>query len=341
MLSLSDERALIGRSHELDTAAALLEWARAGQSGVLIVRRARNRKVGPTRRRRRASAGICHRARVESSRRWSSRCALQQLCRPFSERVLDLPGRNATRSTPRLVSAPARRDRYLVGLAVLQLMVALCDDQPVLCLIDAQWLDRVSADDCIRRTPLCWQSRSCSSWQLAIQPTSGLAGLPELRAPGSTTQMRRFRFGSEGTDGSGCGPCCGGVAEPLAARVAAGLTTAELVEGVGTSGADRLTGSLEEGFAQRLRSLPADTRRLLALAAAEPLGDPTPLWRRRAARAQLGRGARRRGGRTHRVRVKGLLSTPVGRVRLHRRVIAGAARCSWRARVRDRSDPRP
>jgi DNA-binding CsgD family transcriptional regulator len=40
-----------------------------------------------------------------------------------------------------------------------------------------------------------------------------------------------------------------------------------------------LAGDLEEGFAQRLRSLPADTRRLLSLAAAEPLGDPTLLWR--------------------------------------------------------------
>ena len=32
-------------------------------------------------------------------------------------------------------------------------------------------------------------------------------------------------------------------------------------------------------FAKRLRSLPAETRCFLTLAAAEPLGDPTLLWR--------------------------------------------------------------
>src|SRR6202030_4775445 len=56
-------------------------------------------------------------------------------------------------------------------------------------------------------------------------------------------------------------------------------TTAELVEGVEVPGAGRLTENMEDGFAQRLRSLPTDTRRLLTLAAAEPLGDPTLLWR--------------------------------------------------------------
>src|SRR4029077_10019795 len=56
-------------------------------------------------------------------------------------------------------------------------------------------------------------------------------------------------------------------------------TAAELVEGVGVPGVPRSSGSLEDGFAKRLRSLPADTRRLLTLAAAEPLGDPTLLWR--------------------------------------------------------------
>ena len=37
-------------------------------------------------------------------------------------------------------------------------------------------------------------------------------------------------------------------------------------------------GTLEDGFARRLRSLPRDSRLLLTLAAAEPLGDPTLLW---------------------------------------------------------------
>jgi len=40
-----------------------------------------------------------------------------------------------------------------------------------------------------------------------------------------------------------------------------------------------LSGSIEDGFRRRLDALPADTRRLLQLAAAEPVGEPLLLWR--------------------------------------------------------------
>jgi hypothetical protein len=55
-------------------------------------------------------------------------------------------------------------------------------------------------------------------------------------------------------------------------------TTAELVEGLTESAGIALTGRLESGFAKRLRELPPDTQTLLALAAAEPKGDPALLW---------------------------------------------------------------
>ena len=56
-------------------------------------------------------------------------------------------------------------------------------------------------------------------------------------------------------------------------------TTAELAEGLADPGQVSSFGALEDGFAKRLRSLPRDARLLLTLAAAEPLGDPTLLWR--------------------------------------------------------------
>jgi hypothetical protein len=65
-------------------------------------------------------------------------------------------------------------------------------------------------------------------------------------------------------------------------------TTAELVDGFEQPGAMPLTDRIEQCFVQQLRPLPADTRRLLLTAAAEPLGDPTLLWR---AATWLGLGA--------------------------------------------------
>ena len=55
-----------------------------------------------------------------------------------------------------------------------------------------------------------------------------------------------------------------------------------------------LTGRIEDSFRRRLDALPAQTRRLLLLAAADPSGDPALVWR---AAGRLGLPARRRHGR--------------------------------------------
>ena len=53
-----------------------------------------------------------------------------------------------------------------------------------------------------------------------------------------------------------------------------GLTPAELAGGFGLPGAAPLSGRIEESFRRRLEALPAGTRRLLLVAAADPAGDP-------------------------------------------------------------------
>jgi DNA-binding CsgD family transcriptional regulator len=58
-----------------------------------------------------------------------------------------------------------------------------------------------------------------------------------------------------------------------------GLTPTELAGGFGLPAAVPLSASIEESFARRLKGLPDDTRLLLLLAAAEPVGDPLLLWR--------------------------------------------------------------
>ena len=58
-----------------------------------------------------------------------------------------------------------------------------------------------------------------------------------------------------------------------------GLTLAELAGGFGLPDATPLTSRIEQGFVRQLEPFPFDTRRLLLLAAAEPVGDVTLLWR--------------------------------------------------------------
>jgi DNA-binding CsgD family transcriptional regulator len=58
-----------------------------------------------------------------------------------------------------------------------------------------------------------------------------------------------------------------------------GLSPAQLAGGFGLTAALPLSAGIEENFRRRLERLPGDARRLLLLAAADPLGDPALLWR--------------------------------------------------------------
>ena len=51
------------------------------------------------------------------------------------------------------------------------------------------------------------------------------------------------------------------------------MTPAELADGFGLPGAAPLAGRIEDSFARQLDALPAETRRLAQLAAADPSGD--------------------------------------------------------------------
>jgi DNA-binding CsgD family transcriptional regulator len=57
------------------------------------------------------------------------------------------------------------------------------------------------------------------------------------------------------------------------------LTTQQWAGGFGLPAAVRLPGGVTEGFRRRLDVLPEDTRRLLLIAAADPLGDAGLVWR--------------------------------------------------------------
>jgi len=58
-----------------------------------------------------------------------------------------------------------------------------------------------------------------------------------------------------------------------------------------------LSSSIEDGFRRQLDTLPADTRRLLQLAAADPVGEPLLVWRAALGESRMKRVAVGRGGR--------------------------------------------
>jgi len=112
-----------------------------------------------------------------------------------------------------------------------------------------------------------------------------LSGLPGLVVQGLDDADARALLGSvlpglleENKRGSGSSRRRTGIRWRLL-ELPRALTVPELAGAFSSPVAVPLSGRLEESFERRLGALPASTRRLLLLAAAEPLGDPLLLWR--------------------------------------------------------------
>jgi DNA-binding CsgD family transcriptional regulator len=219
---------------------------------------------------------------------------LQMLCAPMLDRLdaLPLPQRDALR-TAFGISAGPTPDRFLVSLAVLGLCSEVAEERPLLCLVeDQQWLDRASAQ------VLAFVARRLGAESVGLvfaarEPSSALAGLPELVVRGLAEADARALL-----DSVLAGPMDGRVRDQIVAETRGnplallelprGLTVAELAGGFGLPGAVALAGSIEDSFGRRVGALPARTRNLLLVAAADPTGDPAVVWR---AAGELGIGA--------------------------------------------------
>src|SRR3954463_15264308 len=206
--------------------------------------------------------------------------SLHQLCAPLLDRLAELPDpqRRAVEIVFGLSAGPAP-DRFFVGLAVLGLFAAAAERRPLLCVVDdAQWLDRASA------LTLAFVARRLLAEPVAIvfgarEPGQELQHVPQLEVRGVhngdaralLSSAVRFRLDERIRDRI--------IAEtrgnPLALlELPRGLTATQLAGGFGLVGAQALTGRIEESFVRRLEALPQDSRSLLLVAAAEPLGDP-------------------------------------------------------------------
>ena len=278
---------LHGRQEECAVLDGLLGRARAGQSGVLLVRGEAG--VGKTALLEYAVGSasdfrVVRTAGVESEMELAF-AALHQLCAPLLDWLERLPGpqRDALRTTFAL-SEGAVPDRFLVGLATLSLLSDVAEERPLLCVIDdAQWLDRASAQ-ALAFVARRLQAESVVMLFATREPSGELAGVPELVVEGLRHADARKLLASVIP-----GRLDERVADQLVAETRGnplallelprGLSSAQLAGGFGLPGALSLEGRIEESFQQRLEALPEDTQRLLLVAAAEPAGDPTLVWR--------------------------------------------------------------
>ena len=219
---------------------------------------------------------------------------LHQLLAPMLDRVerLPRPQRDALR-TAFGVGTGSVPNRLFVGLAVLRLLSEVAEERPLICVVDdEQWLDRASAQ-VLAFVARRLEAESVGLVFAAREPSHELAVLPQLVVNGLPEGEARALLDSVLT-----GPVDARVRDqivsetrgnPLALlELVRGVTPAELAGGFGLPGAVPLSRSIEESFQRRLDALPAETGRLLRLAAAEPVGDPLLVWR---AAARLGIGA--------------------------------------------------
>jgi DNA-binding CsgD family transcriptional regulator len=211
--------------------------------------------------------------------------ALHQFCLPTLHLMEHLPDpQRAALGVALGLDTGRPPDAFLVGLAVLNLLSEMAEEQPLLCVVDdAQWLDRASAG------VLAFVARRILAGRIAKvfvarEPIAALHGLAELHVqplghrdsrallesvlPARLDDRVLERIVVE-TRGN-----------PLALlELPRGLTPAQLAGGFGLPAALPLSARIEQSFARRLARLPRDARRLVLVAAADPTGDAALEWR--------------------------------------------------------------
>jgi DNA-binding CsgD family transcriptional regulator len=293
---------LLDRLPERAALSQLLDAARAGRSGVLVMHGEPG--VGKTALLEYAieSAGDLRVARVAGveSEMELAFAALQQLCAPMLGKLGSLPDpQRAALGVAFGLETGAVPDRFLVGLAVLSLLSEVAEERPLLCVVDdAQWLDRASAQ------ALAFVARRLLADPVALvfamhEPGEEFRGLPELAVGGLREDDAQELLGSVVR-----GPLDERVRDRIVAETRGNpLALLELPRGVpgmagvpgvpgvpGVAGVPGSAGRIEDSFRRRVEVLPAATQRLMLVAAAEPAGEPALVWRA-AERLGIGAGA--------------------------------------------------
>ena len=204
---------------------------------------------------------------------------LHQFCSPMLDSLTTLPAPQQDALGAAFGMSDALADPLLIGLAVLGLISEHSQAGPLLCVIDdGQWLDRASAQALgLVARRLGAESAACviavrdpvgPQWDgVPTLPLSGLSAddarwLLESVVAGALDERVRDRLIDE-TRGN-----------PLALlELPRGLRPSELAGGYAAPIAGPLPRRIEESFLRRVAGLPAETRLLLLVAAADPVSE--------------------------------------------------------------------
>ena len=261
----------LGRQREFDVLGQLIEGAKRGESGVVVVRGSPGMgktalidqvvKSAP-------EVRVARAVGVESEMELPF-AALHQLCAPMLDRLdlLAAPQADALRTVFGLSHGDAP-NRFLVGLGVLSLLAELGAEQPLVCVVDdAQWLDDASAQTMafVARRLLA----DPVAWLFAVRVDLPVfEGLPELMLTGVDTrsagalldsvlpfaldaEVRRRVLAEAGGN-------------PLALlELPRGLSPAQLAGGFAISETVPVADRIAETFRRRLEALPPEARALM------------------------------------------------------------------------------
>jgi DNA-binding CsgD family transcriptional regulator len=281
---------LVGRLAERARIERLLEGARQGRTGALLI--SGDPGIGKTTLLQdtieRAGTMTVLRATgvpAESDLEYSG---LLQLTRPILRHLSDVPAYQATALREALGFDPPReRDRFVVGAGVLSLLAVAAESDPVLCVVDdAQWLDRASAD------ALCFSARRLLAdrvaFLFAVRDGEGdqlcRAGCDEMHLDGlDLTGAAELLESSSGTAlGEGV---LSRVLEatngnPLALiELCARFTPHELSAWPIDAEPLPIAARLEKAFSSRVSVLPADSRAALLIVTVATVSDVQTLAR--------------------------------------------------------------
>jgi DNA-binding CsgD family transcriptional regulator len=175
-------------------------------------------------------------------------------------------------------------DPFLIGLSALNLLSAAAESRPLVCVIDdAHWLDGASA------WTLAFVGRRLRGDRVALlfatrQSREELLGVPEITIGGLRPEdahdllRSTARFFVDEAVRERIVAETRGIPMALL-ELSRGLTTTQIAGGFGFLVGEASPGRVETYLERCLQLLPDESRRLLVLAAAEPLGDALLLWR--------------------------------------------------------------
>ncbi|QLY33135.1 AAA family ATPase [Nocardia huaxiensis] len=272
---------LVGRDAELTAIDGLLADAAAGHGRVLAIR---------------GEAGIGKSALLEYAAETAAGMrvlrgvgieseaelgfgVLHMLLHPFSARIDGLPGPQAAALRAALGQAEAGEvNRFLVGAATLTLLAELAAEKPTLLLVDdAQWIDQSSTDALlfaarrfgedavamilgVRETAVPFATPGIASMRLSGLPPAAAAELLDRHTPGLTLPGRERVLTESGGN-------------PLALLELGGARRSAEAAGQVDPGHEvgplAATSRVQESFRAQIAELPAGTRTLLLIAAAD------------------------------------------------------------------------